>query len=269
MKRLSRRLAASVACALIALMPPSLSAASLRIVTLSPHAAELVVAAGASDCLVGVAAFTDRLPGAAALPVIGDVRGLDRERVIALQPDLAVAWQGGNRQADLDWLASRGIPVFASDPLQLDDIPREVRALARLIGTAATGETVAQRLEQQLARLREDFAQTTPVSYFFQLWPEPPMTFGGRALITRGLAECGGVNVFSTVPRESFAPDPESLRRIVPAVEIIPSDLGESAPLTSASRTVHVVTDGLYRPGPRFVEALDALCLLLHDPGAP
>ena len=266
MSRLTGRVAAVVACALATLPLP---AHALRIISLSPHAAELVAAAGAADHLVGAAAFTDVPPSAAKLPVVGDAGGLDRERIIALQPDLAVAWRGGNQQSDLDWLAARGIRVFASGPAILDDIPREVRAIARLTGTEEAGDAVARQLERQLARLRSSLAEAAPVPYFFQLWPRPPITFGGLALVSRGLAECGGVNVFAAVARESFTPDPESLNRAVAAVEIIPADSGQSAPLTSAPRVVRIGTDGLYRPGPRLIEALAALCLLLHEPAAP
>jgi hypothetical protein len=86
------------------------------------------------------------------------------------------------------------------------------------------------------------------------------MTFGGRALLTRALGECGGANVFATVPRDSFTPDPESLFRAAPDVEIIPADLGDTGPLTSAPRILRVEADGLYRPGPRFIDAVSALC---------
>lgn len=252
-----------------ALMSLSMPAHSLRIVTLSPHAAEMVAAAGAADQLVGVAAFTVVPPGATGLPVVGDARGLDRERIIALRPALAVAWRGGNRQPDLDWLAAQGIRVCESGPKTPGDIPREIRALAQLTGTADAGDAVARRLERQLARLHDDYARATPVRYFFQLWTSPPMTFGGNALISLALGECGGLNVFAEVPRESFTPDPETLHRVTPAVEIVPTAHSGSAPLTSAPRTVRIPTDALYRPGPAFIDAIAALCRQLRPPESP
>ena len=64
-----------------------------RIITLAPHLAELVVAAGAGDRLVGVSAFTDYPPEAAGLPEIGDAFRVDLEAVAALEPDLILAWR--------------------------------------------------------------------------------------------------------------------------------------------------------------------------------
>mgnify|MGYP000556085334 FL=1 len=50
-----------------------------RVVTLSPHATELVWFAGGGDQLVGVSAFSDYPQPVRKLPVIGDSTGIDRE----------------------------------------------------------------------------------------------------------------------------------------------------------------------------------------------
>lgn len=267
MTRRPRRLVAALTCGIVALAPWPLLAQALRIVTLSPHAAELVAAAGAADRLAGVVAFTDQPPESAGLPVIGDARGLDRERIIALQPDLVVAWPEGNRPTDLKWLADRGIGIFESAPASLDDIPREIRALARLTGTKDAGEEAARRLQARIERLRAAGTGAAPIYWFYQLWSRPPMTFGGRALLTEALAECGAMNVFAGVPRYSFTPDPESLLQAAPDVEIIPAENGEATALTSAPRTLRVEADSLYRPGPRLVAAVGALCGALRGKG--
>src|SRR5271169_5169066 len=62
-----------------------------RIVSLAPNATELLFAAGAGDRVVGVLSPSDWPPEAAHLPHVGDVRALDLERIVALEPDLAVA----------------------------------------------------------------------------------------------------------------------------------------------------------------------------------
>ena len=70
-----------------------------RIVTLAPHLAEMVHAAGAGDRLVGSVAYTDFPPAARTLPLVGDAFGVDAERLVALMPDLVLAWEGGNPAA--------------------------------------------------------------------------------------------------------------------------------------------------------------------------
>src|SRR5205085_4720608 len=59
-----------------------------RIVSLAPHATELLFAAGAGSRVVAVLKGSDAPPQATALPIIGDVNGLDLQRMLALPPDL-------------------------------------------------------------------------------------------------------------------------------------------------------------------------------------
>jgi len=236
-----------------------------RIITLSPHAAELVDAAGAADRLVGVTAFTDHPEHASRLPVVGDARSLDRERVLWLSPDLVIAWEGGNREIDLEWLESRGIRVFRSHPKKLEDITREIREIGRLTATERQAEEKARALDARISRLRQMSIDNTPVRYFFQVWPRPPMTFGGDSILVRALATCGGRNLFSDIPRETFSVDPEALLTLEADIELIPSDLPSAVPLTRAPRVLQVDVDPLYRPGPRLFEAVESLCRALGE----
>ena len=74
-----------------------LSQPARRVVTLAPHLAELAEAAGAT--LVGVSAFTADSAMTRALPRVADSVRLDFERILALQPDLVLAWRSGNPPA--------------------------------------------------------------------------------------------------------------------------------------------------------------------------
>src|SRR5690606_7036341 len=85
-----------------------------RIVTLSPHAAELVHAAGGGEYLIGVSEFSDYPPAVKTLPSLGSSAALDIERILALKPDLIVAWSSGNSARQLARLKQMGFPVYQS-----------------------------------------------------------------------------------------------------------------------------------------------------------
>src|SRR4030095_1744410 len=70
----------------------SLSAPAQRVVSLAPHATELLFAAGAGARIVGVMAGSDYPEAARALPVVGTSSALDLERILMLRPDLIVTW---------------------------------------------------------------------------------------------------------------------------------------------------------------------------------
>ncbi len=87
-----------------------------RIVSLAPHATELLYAAGGGDRIVGTVSYSDYLPQARDLPRVGDNKALDLERIAALKPDLIVVWrhhfqQGVRRQLActiVQWVFSAG-----------------------------------------------------------------------------------------------------------------------------------------------------------------
>lgn len=242
------------------------AAAYERIVTLSPHGAELVAAAGGEPRLVGVAAFTSFPASAKDLPVIGDAHALDRERILVLEPDLAIVWDSGNRQSDIDWLEGRGIALYRSHPRSLEDIPREIREIGALIGTGTEAETRAARTSATISELHARYASTPPLKVFFQLWNRPPMTLGGRAPTSRALASCGLINLFASVDRDAFSVDSETLMTLNPDLELIPDDIGKLPPLTGAPRSFRFSADALYQPGPRMVDALIGLCAAARNP---
>lgn len=178
----------------------ALAAPAARIVVLAPSLTELAYAAGAGERLVGVPLFSDYPPAAATLPQIGDAASIDVERVRALAPDLVIGWASGNRAVDLARLERLGLPLFALEPARLDDIPRALRALGALAGTAPQAEAAARAFEREAAALRARYAAAASVRVFYEIWHRPLMTVNGRHLISDVIALCGGENVFAGLP---------------------------------------------------------------------
>src|SRR3954471_21797860 len=71
----------------------ALAAPAQRIVSLAPHATELLYAAGAGDKLVAVSEYSDFPEAAKRLPRVASSSGVDLERLLALRADLVVAWR--------------------------------------------------------------------------------------------------------------------------------------------------------------------------------
>ena len=66
-----------------------------RVISLAPHITELLYAAGLGDKLVAVSEYSDYPPQAKQIETVSNHQGLKLERIIALRPDLVVAWSGG------------------------------------------------------------------------------------------------------------------------------------------------------------------------------
>src|ERR1700694_5013887 len=64
-----------------------------RVITLAPHLAEIAFAAGAGAKRAGVSSFSRHPAEAERLPVVATHGRVDIERLIALRPDLVLAWR--------------------------------------------------------------------------------------------------------------------------------------------------------------------------------
>src|SRR5690554_6639130 len=64
-----------------------------KIVALAPHLVENAYSAGAGHRLVAVVDYSDYPPEARELPRLGSAMAVSVETVLALQPDLVLAWE--------------------------------------------------------------------------------------------------------------------------------------------------------------------------------
>ena len=243
-----------------------------RIIALSPGATELLFAAGAGEQVVGAVSFSDYPPAAKKLPRVGSYKRLDLEAVLALKPDLIVAWQSGNPMEQVERLQAMGVPVYHSEPRRFEDISTTLERLATLAGTEAVGQGAADALRSGMDSLRQRYAEAAPVTVFYQVWEEPLMTVNNDHLISEAIQICGGVNVFgeltSLAPKISreavLAKDPEV---------IIAGGMGEDDPawldpwkqFSSLRAVKHdnlffVAPSTLQRPTPQMLAGTRTLC---------
>lgn len=240
-----------------------------RIVTLAPHLTELAFAAGAGAALVGVAAHSDFPPEAAELPSVASASGLELERLVELKPDLVLAWKSGNRPSDVQRLEALGYPVFITEPSKLDDVPRLLRAIGQLAGTATQAERAALDYERELARLGAHYSKRRSVSVFYQIWDRPLMTIGGSHLITQVIRFCGGRNVFDGITLLAPEVSLESVMAADPDVILVGGgDEGGKGPwprlpalrAVSAGRVYRVDAALVERATPRLVQGVAEVC---------
>ena len=248
-----------------------LASPARRVLTLSPHATELVFAAGAGGRLVGTVAFSDYPPEASRLPHVGDSAQLDREALLIREPDLVVAWPAGNRAADIAWIESRGIPVFRSNPQRLADIPHNIRQLGRLMATEETAERNARDFESRLLDLRQEQASATAVPVFYQIWSSPLMTAGTDALLNELLHLCGAKNIFENLDVPAPQVGTEAVLAADPAGIIAATITNQGDPFArwrqwpemTAVRKGHLLgipADLLQRPTPRILGGAALVC---------
>jgi iron complex transport system substrate-binding protein len=254
-----------------------LTAPAQRIVTLAPHLAESVFAAGAGGSLVATVEYSDHPPEALTVPRIGDAFRLDVERIFALRPDLVIAWQSGNPAAAVGQIRDLGIPVWSVEIREPRAIPELVAGIGRAAGTSAIAGAQAELIRSRLADLKHSYRDAMPLTYFYQVDDRPLFTINGEHLISKGLALCGGVNVFASQSGLAFQTSRESVLLADPAVIFAPSPAANSADpladwrgwpsLRAVARNALFLlpADEISRPAPRYLDALEQACGILDD----
>jgi iron complex transport system substrate-binding protein len=252
----------------------TLSAPARRIVSLAPHATELLFAAGAGAHIVGVAEFSDYPPEAKHIQSVGSGVSLDLERIIALKPDLVVGWNNGMAATQLARLEPLGIPIYKSEPYDFAAIAHSLERLARLTGTDAAGNAAAAAFRARLQRLRDTYQKRRTVRVFYQIWRSPLMTLNGAHLVSSALRLCGGENIFAGLPQLAPTVSIEAVLKADP--EAIIASSGEQEDILAAWRrfpTLKAVArdnlmtiDGelVNRAGPRILDGTEALCQRLE-----
>jgi iron complex transport system substrate-binding protein len=249
-----------------------LKAPAQRIITLAPHAAESLYAAGAGDKLVGTVEYSDYPPAAKKVPRVGGYSRIDLEAVAALKPDLVIAWQSGNNMPQVDKLKALGLAVYVSQPNKMADVADQLERLGQLAGTEIAANAAAAAFRKRLEMLQTANANKPKVRVFYQIWKSPLMTVGGSQIISDAIRLCGGDNVFGHLSQMAPTVSVEAVLEVDPEA-IIATGMGDAKPewlhdwdkwtrLTAVKRgnLVHINPDIMQRHTPRILDGAEKLC---------
>jgi ABC-type Fe3+-hydroxamate transport system substrate-binding protein len=236
----------------------------------------MLFAAGGGARVVGTPDFSVEPAAAGTIARIGDSHGFDLERILALHPDVVVAWTGAFSAAQLLPFERAGLPVYRHRVARLDDLPVALRRLGALLDTGAIAGRSADDLQQRIAALRQHYQRANAPRVLLQVWDRPVYTLGGEQLISDAVEACGYRNLYAELRDAAPAVSLESIAARDPEVILAlavdePSaqewlDRWRAFPRLSAVRQGRLVSFAdarLSRLGPEAVSATEALCVRL------
>lgn len=184
-----------------------------RAVSLNQSTTEIMLALGLADRMVGTATWTDPVDPALAdenarVPRLSD-NNPSFESVLATEPDVVLgAYQAvftDEGVADRQRFTELGVPTYLSpsncmpeeaplaEPVELDDIYREVREIAAIFEVPDRGEALVAQLQRRVAAAQRKVAglseQDTSVLFWFARTESPYMAgaTGAPAIMARTL----------------------------------------------------------------------------------
>jgi iron complex transport system substrate-binding protein len=249
-----------------------------RIVALDAGSAELVMALGARDRLVGVPAGLAKGDGPRKAPrsaaeVVSPNLQVRVDRVAELEPDLIVATPSTDQLDVARAQRETGATVYVQPSGSIEDVLRATLELGFLVGEPVEARAVASRIRSEVAAV-EDRVEGTPVTTTF-VDTGFFVTVPFRSLLGDLVSRARGESVVGETP----GVEPISvaqLRRLDPEVYLATSDSRVSlrslrrdertAKLTAVEkgRVVVLPSDLVQRAGPYVAQALERVARALH-----
>ncbi|HDN2512304.1 TPA: vitamin B12 ABC transporter substrate-binding protein BtuF [Providencia rettgeri] len=249
----------------------ALSEPKQRVVSLSPANTELAYAAGLGDNLIAVSAYSDYPEQAKKLEQVSDWQGVNVERIIALNPDLILAWRGGNPQRPLDQLASFGIPIIYFDPQTIDGVIDAVNELSQY---SPKPELAQQNISAMRAKLtpyrNQKKSDLKTKKIFIQLGTQPLFSTGKHTLQNDVVTFCGGENIFANSAVQWPQISREQVLTRNPDVIVMTGSIEQEKVVRNFWQSqldvpiIRLNEDWFHRAGPRIIDATEQLCEQLN-----
>lgn len=249
------------------LLPAYVFAAPQRIVSLTPHITEMLFAIGAGKQVIATDQASDYPDEVKKLPKVANYQSLNSESLLAVKPDLVIAW--GSTQALMQQqIQALGIPMLLLKSQHLDDLPVELRLLGDKTGHHEQANNLASQIETKFAAYRQQSQQRPKIKAFYQLWYPPLTTVANGSFIQEIMTMCGAENPFA----DSKAPYPQLGEEAVLAANpqaIFATQHGSDLehwlkwPQLAAVKNKQLYllkADWLHRLSPRIVLGIEQMC---------
>ena len=248
-----------------------------RIVSLAPSITETLFAIGAGEQIVGVTEYCNYPEQAKAKRKVGGITNPSVETIISLKPDLIVVSMEGNMRSDFDKLTSFGVPVFVTNPRDLNGIYKSIEQLGVLCGKQSIASTVVRAMKAKADSIGRLVQKLKRRSVLFFVSSQPIIVVGKNTFLSQLIELAGGSNTavraastYPTYSREAVLKDNPDVLIFMSDVLVTPDDLPTLYPewrtlkAWQQKNIYRIDPDIVSRPGPRAVNGLEALFTIIH-----
>jgi iron complex transport system substrate-binding protein len=249
-----------------------------RIVSLAPSLTETIYALGLQDRLVGDTDYCDYPPEAQKKQKVGGAINPSLEEIAHLRPDVVLVTKHLNTLDTVHSLDALGIPSYATDPRNVDEIVASAKKLGEVLGAPEAGAALAEDLQRRLDVLQQKIGVLPPRRVLFVVWTDPLISVGKDTFIADALRRAGAISIIDSKqdwPQVNL----EEVAYLQPEVLVFAESHAETTPqhlevlatrpawrILNAvrDRKFAVISEAVNRPAPRIVTAIEELAQKLH-----
>lgn len=240
-----------------------------RVVSLLPAGTETLYALGAGETVVARTRY-DLEPELAHLPSVGGGLDPSLESLVAVGPDLVLAFETASESRVRPRIEAVGIPVFAIQTEDTADIYRNITNLGRLVGRDSAAAALLASIRGELADIRATVPPGRRPRVVYVASIDPPIVAGRGTYLGELIGLAGGDLVPEEVGGGGYWPQIslETLVHEQPDVVVLPVGSDPTSTVerlrgepgwrelraVREGRIAPVPTDLMSRPGPRIPE---------------
>ncbi len=242
-----------------------------RIVTLSPNLTEMIYELGLGDKIIGNTTYCNYPEAANKTEKVATIITVDFEKLLKLSPDIIFLTTLGNKKDNYNRLKKLGFKVFVTQQYCYSDIKSSFRNIASVFHLEAKADSITHKWDEIVARVKKESEKMQPKKLMFLISLNPIMlagkgTFIDELITMNGMENLGGKGVgrYPTFSREDILlqnPDyfftggnEKTLKDII---KFYPEWKDLNA--IKNKKTFLIDNDLYFRPGPRFILALEDL----------
>ena len=251
------------------------------IISMAPSNTEMLFAIGAGSQLIGRDDISDYPPEALEIESIGSTYGeLNTEAILALNPDAILA-ADLTPPEQIESLENLDLVVFqVRNPAEFSDLFEILNDLGRMTGHTQEADALVAQLLERTEKVSSTVAEADSVPVFYEVDgsdPVAPWTTGSATFQDVLIQMAGGENIAGELEgwgqlsiEEIVTRDPHVI--FYAAGPWVPTTV-ESLSARAGWSDIRAVVDGnvvaidtnwVDRPGPRLVDALEAMAKSIH-----
>ena len=253
----------------------TLDGPAAKIVALTASDAEILYALGAGDTLVGRGEYCDYPAEVLEKPVVKSGAETNLEEILALEPDVVIMATMAQSKDQVDALEQAGVKVVVSDAQDLEGVYTAITLIGAVVGKNDEAAALVSEMQAAFDGIRAKAENTGKTIYFevsplqWGLWAA-----GGGSFMDELAQICGLTNVFGDQPawaeiseEQVFEKDPDYIVTTsmywgegpTPVEEILGRAGWEELTAVKNNQVFNADNNAITRPGPRLVEAAQAL----------